>query len=299
MNNIIKSAKSINEQIAILEGRGFVIEDKNKAREYLLDIGYYRLGFFSFPFETKFPNLDKRDHIVQAGTKIEDVVDLYYFDCDLRHLIMRYLERIEVNVRTYISYVCSIENKNNPHWFADKGVMKNSFVKDFDISVYNKMKKNPVIMRHHKRYINDKYAPAWKTLEFVTLGGMLTLYDNIRDGQLKLKIARKYGCNTIGVFRRYLEIVRIIRNSCAHGSCIYNTVLPKRIGRGPAYKIYNEPGNDSNIKGAISIILHIVGCISQNRKTDLESDIQRLLSRPRSEAANRVIDLCTNYKICK
>lgn len=180
-----------------------------------------------------------------------------------------------------------MENRGNSYWFADTRVMKSSFVRDFDSSVYNKMKRNPVIMRHHTNYINDKYAPAWKTLEFITLGGMLTLYDNVRDRELKLKIARKYGCRTIDVFRRYMEVIRIIRNSCAHGACVYNTMLPERIGRGPAYNIYNERGNDSNIKGAISIILHIVGCISQNRKQELESDINRLLLKPRGDAANR------------
>ena len=44
-------ATIVEEQIALLESRGMKIEDKDKAKENLLDIGYYRLGFYWFPFE--------------------------------------------------------------------------------------------------------------------------------------------------------------------------------------------------------------------------------------------------------
>ena len=44
----IKTATTIDEQIAKLEKRGMTIGDKVKATEILSDIGYYRLGFFGF-----------------------------------------------------------------------------------------------------------------------------------------------------------------------------------------------------------------------------------------------------------
>ena len=47
-----KTAIDVWEQIELLESRGMVIKDKEKAQEVLLDVGYYRLGFYWFPFET-------------------------------------------------------------------------------------------------------------------------------------------------------------------------------------------------------------------------------------------------------
>lgn len=41
----MKTATSIEEQIQLLEERGMIFNDKEKAKEILLDIGYYRLGF--------------------------------------------------------------------------------------------------------------------------------------------------------------------------------------------------------------------------------------------------------------
>lgn len=47
----MKTATTLNEQIELLEKRGMIFSDIEKAKEILLDIGYYRLGFYWFPYE--------------------------------------------------------------------------------------------------------------------------------------------------------------------------------------------------------------------------------------------------------
>ncbi len=42
----MKTAKTIEEQIIILKGRNMIIDSEEKAKDTLLDIGYYRLGFY-------------------------------------------------------------------------------------------------------------------------------------------------------------------------------------------------------------------------------------------------------------
>ena len=41
--------------------------------------------------------------MMQDGTKFEDAVALYYFDFDVRNLLNRYISRIEVAFRTYMT----------------------------------------------------------------------------------------------------------------------------------------------------------------------------------------------------
>ncbi len=95
-----KRATTYEEQMAILRRHGVVISDEAKAREYLADIGYYRLGFYLYPFEKTYPRLDSgRSPNVIQGTRIEDAVALYYFDLDLRNILHKYLSRIEVAIR--------------------------------------------------------------------------------------------------------------------------------------------------------------------------------------------------------
>ena len=67
MNQNLKFATNIEEQITKLVERGMVIEDIEKAKENLLDIGYFRLGFYWFPFEKSYPRKQKRDHIFKEN----------------------------------------------------------------------------------------------------------------------------------------------------------------------------------------------------------------------------------------
>ena len=49
----MKTATNIDEQLNLLKNRGMIIEDEKKAKEILLDVGYYRLGFYWFPQEKR------------------------------------------------------------------------------------------------------------------------------------------------------------------------------------------------------------------------------------------------------
>ncbi|WP_188347421.1 hypothetical protein [Sphingobacterium cavernae] len=50
-------ATNIDEQIKILrDERNMIIEDVDKCKEILSDIGYYRLGFYWFHYEQKREN---------------------------------------------------------------------------------------------------------------------------------------------------------------------------------------------------------------------------------------------------
>jgi abortive infection bacteriophage resistance protein len=156
----MKKATTIEEQIKRLRDRNVTIVDEEKAKENLLDIGYYRLGFYFFPFEVTYPQLKKRDHKMKAGTRFTDAVALYYFDFDIRNILMRYISRIEVAFRTYMTYTLSNRYRDDPCWFVNPNVVDQSFVDSFDSSCYDGIRKNANIRRHHKHYKNDKYAPC-------------------------------------------------------------------------------------------------------------------------------------------
>lgn len=229
----MKKAFNIEEQITRLKQYGVVFDNEDKAKEILLDVGYYRMGFYSFPFEKSYPALENRTHDVKEGTTFKSIYDLYDFYTRLRRILLNALDRIEVNIRTQITYIVSNHYVNSPTWFADSNIMESGFVNTFEEKVYKTLRDNPVIKRHHDKYINDKYAPAWKTIEFMTLGNLTSLYKAIKVDGVKRAIASQYSCS-IRVFLNYLETIRVIRNKCAHGNCIYNNETAKGIAAKPA-----------------------------------------------------------------
>ena len=198
-----KRATTLDEQIVLLRKRGVEIVSEEKAKECLLDIGYYRLCSYLFPFERSYPCLVNRTHEMVAGTKLSDAVALYYFDFDLRNILNRYISRIEVAFRTYITYTISNKYRNSPTWFVNPNVMSAAFISNFD-DIYQTIKKKSVIKRHHQKYVNDKYAPAWKTIEFMTFGNIESLYVNLNNLSDKLEICRHFGVNQTAIFENYI-----------------------------------------------------------------------------------------------
>lgn len=274
----MKQAMDIDEQLRLLRSRGMIIIDEQKAKEVLMDIGYYRMGFYFFPFELNYPKLKHRDHIYKPGTDFSHAVALYYFDFDMRCILLRYINRIEVAFRTRIIYELSNKYKNNPVWFINPNIINQQFIQSFDKEIYNeKFRNNAIIVRHHKKYPNDKYAPAWKTIELMTLGNVVNLYKNLKNIDDKRIISKCFGINQSIVMENYMETIRVIRNICAHGSHLYDIFLIHRIKNGPAGKFNCSESN--TLHAVLDVILYMIGIISTNRKNDLFAEIKAVSTK--------------------
>lgn len=269
-----KSATTIDQQLNLLKSRGLTVSDMDKAREILLDIGYYRLGFYLFPFEKSYPELRNRSHEYIEGASFEDAVNLYYFDFDLRLLLMRYLNRIEIAFRTSLIYHLSNKYKSNPVWFISPAVVNRPYARDFELKVYTPdFKRNPVIHRHHLKNPNDRFAPAWKTLEFMTFGAVMKLYEQLKEREDKIFIAHKFGIRQVVTFESYMHTIRQVRNACAHGLLLYDLKLPQGIRKGPAT---NKPSERYNLIGAMRVIKYVMSQVSVNRADDMSKKIKVL-----------------------
>lgn len=270
-----RKATTVGEQIDILERRGLIIHDKEKAKEQLLDIGYYRLGFYWYPFQ-----LGGDQHKFQKGTEWENIIALYYFDSDLRHLLTNFLYRIEVNFRTKLIYNASNTYKDSPVWFADKRYVSKSFI-NFLSRIYNdKFKRyNQPIKRHHAKYINDRYAPAWKTLEFFSFGQVFKLFQSLKDERLKKEIIEDYNVHNLEVFENHFKSIINIRNCCSHSQVLFDYNQPKGIKRipGELYKIKGR--NRTNLNASLHTIYFYLDKISKNRVKDLKTDLKDLMEK--------------------
>lgn len=279
-----KPATTIDEQLGLLKTRGLAIQDEDKAREILLDIGYYRLGFYLFPFEKSYPQLRNRTHEYIDGATFEDAVKLYYFDFDLRLLLTRYLTRIEIAFRTALIYNLSNKYSPNSVWFISPAVVSRSYARDFENKVYTAdFKRNPIIQRHHQKNPNDRFAPSWKTLEFMTFGAVMKLYEQLKERDDKILIAQKLGIRQVVTFESYMHTIREVRNACAHGHLLYDLRLPRRINRGPAHITPQESGN---IVGALRVIRYMMAQISTKRADDLGASVKSLYEKLCMEAPN-------------
>ena len=267
-----RKARSIEEQIKLLKKRGMIFDDEDKAKQILEDVGYYRLGFYWYHFQKDF-----KKHLFLDNTHFSTVINLYYLDVDLRFLLIKVLSRIEINLRTRIIYIVSNHYKDNPFWFADKKIMKNQFVDTLDNFYTDIKKKNKVIAEHHRKYPNDKYAPAWKTLEFMTLGSLYTLFTSLKEEEIKTAIASKYGVRSVKMFDNYFKVIRNIRNICSHTRVLYDLSYYETVVKKGVVKISDEEKN--SLSAIIKVISYFLQQISANRANDFQNNLKELFLR--------------------
>lgn len=264
---------SIENQMKKLLDRGMELDmNADKIKEILLDIGYYRLGFYWHPFE-----IDD-NHNFAEGTKFSTVIDLYYLDVDLRYLLIKYINRLELNFRTNLIYWTSMSYNENAIWYTDPAIMAQEYLKDIKAH-YNKnfKKKNIQISKHHLKYPDDKYAPCWKTFEYYTFGSIVKVYEHIIDQNVRKKISVQYNIKKPNKLQNFLDTLVFVRNSCAHSGVIFDLHIDEGVSGVPGIK-FNKDYSHS-LDAAIKALLYLMDNISSTRKNELEEKLVELLGK--------------------
>ncbi len=91
-----KPALTFEQQLDLLQQRGLTVADPDRALHWLRHISYYRLSAYCLPF--------KDGNAFRPGTSFDDIAGLYIFDRKLRLLVLDAIERIEVAIKTAITY---------------------------------------------------------------------------------------------------------------------------------------------------------------------------------------------------
>ena len=290
-----EKATTIEQQLSLLESRGMVIEDKQKATEYLFDIGYYRLGFYWFPFEKSYPRKVRRNHDFKERTLMDYAIKLYYFDFDVRNLFLRYISRIEINLRTTIIYYVSNTYVDNPFWYVDSQVISAEIINSPEYKkALTDLAKEPLIRWDKKQHGKRPYAPAWKALEFMSFGTIIRLYESLKSPRLQCDISKVYGISLPSQFSNYMNTVRKLRNYCAHGKVLYDLHLDEAIGNGPLGNLGNRK---TMLSGMYMVFRYFLGVISHNRVKDMDGDLIRAFERIPYPEVVKVISDNTGFRL--
>jgi abortive infection bacteriophage resistance protein len=112
--NYSKIPLRIDEQIALLKSRNLSFSNEEKAHSYLNQISYYRLSAYFLPYQLQKDKFNK-------DVDFKKIIETYSFDRDLRLLVFDCIERIEIAIRTQITY-CMSFFYNDSHWHDNKSL---------------------------------------------------------------------------------------------------------------------------------------------------------------------------------
>ena len=226
-----KEFKTIEEQIQILKARALKIPNEKQAFDFLKRNNYYRVSGYS---------LTLRSHdVFNQGATFQNIVDIYEFDHALRHILLCYIELIEVTFKSVYSYeftkcygaVGYLESKH----FSD--TLKYNEI----IGKAEKQKKARLPHEAYlKHFIEDLHEdiPLWAYVDLFTISDISFLY-SISEQKIRGAVADFFGLNPdkkkveqnekgAQLLKSFMHSLTIIRNLCAHGSRLFNRLFEQK-----------------------------------------------------------------------
>ncbi len=205
-----------------------------------------RSGYFNLVNGYKTPFTNGKDnegnHIYLKNTNIQQLYDLKYFDDELRSMLLRYITKVEEEVRALTAYKFDQCNSDGSTPWYDTTAY------DPDTKLQNRMstisKAYQEISRSHLDYVqfymnNHTHIPTWIMLKAVNFSTFIDVLDNSKKS-VKHAICELYGMEDKNGYPNTklligsLNWMRMIRNSCAHNEriyCLFRHEDKKRKGR--------------------------------------------------------------------
>jgi len=198
-----------------------IVNDDAFAMEALKNIGYFALiGGYKTPF------INPMTRIYEYGTTFEDIHALYQFDSSLREVIFKYLCIVESRIRQLISYsFCSVHGELQTAYLSPSSynnIPKNATDIRKLINILNYHAnidiEHPYLVHQRKVYKN---VPLWCTIKSLTFGNTSKFY-SLLPAKLQADISKEYKNVTEGDLAKYLKLLTLFRNVCAHNERLYS-----------------------------------------------------------------------------
>ena len=238
-----KPPLTYEQQLTLLKNRGLIIDDEDRAERLLSHISYYRLSAYMLPFKI----LDNGNFLDQfkEGTCWDDVYNLYLFDRKLRLLVFDAIERIEVSIRTQITY--QLSHKYGSHWQTDASIFKiinrknklnNSITidvhKDLSQHINEQLSNNQTetFIKHYvTTYDTPPIPPSWMCTEIMYFNQLSRICTCLKNRKDLVDLANVYSLPPEH-FCSWLHTINYVRNLCAHHSRLWNrdlNIVPQKL----------------------------------------------------------------------
>ena len=216
-----KIFRTIDEQIAILRGKGLIIENDEKTKDLLLRENY----FFINGYRHLFMEPTTRGKFL-PGTTFEELYALFIFDRKMRNIFFKNILIVENNIKSFISYQLSkkygFREKDylNPKNFVQDKLSTRK-VKDILNKVYRQSRINGRQHSATTHYMDSYgYIPLWILVKVLSFGIVSEFFAILKPAD-QSEIAKYYGIDGT-TLERYLSLLSNFRNVCAHEDILYD-----------------------------------------------------------------------------
>jgi len=271
-----KPPLTVDQQIALLNKRGMVIDDLAAARNALHALNYYRLSAYWLPFESPPSGSAARSHQFVSGTTFKHCLDLYAFDDNLRRLCFDGITALEICIRS--QFAAQLSLAYGSHFYLEPRLFKStlrssmgqvfwdhsSAVADIRKSVMNSRE---IFIKHYLANYDDPkdYPPIWMVSEIMSFGELSRWIKNLNAPKDRQKIADFFDLDE-SVFDTAIHHFSVLRNICAHHSRLWNRdlVFPLKLPQRPAFfrsGYFNTGIHSRRIYNSLVMLAYFIGKI--------------------------------------
>lgn len=260
-----------------------LITDAAKAADILSRICYYAL---IDGYKNLFYNPMTRQY--KEGTKLEDILVLYYYDESLRNLYFRYLCHIEQRMRSLISYYFSETYSHMQVAYLTpcnyNYVPKFQKQIDYLINKVLNYEANVNINHEYVVYQRNTYGnvPLWVLMNTLTYGQISKMYTYLKTG-MQSKISMPFEAVTEKELGQFLKALTNFRNICAHNERLFsfrnNTDIPDK----HLHKALSIPKKGNSYKmgknDLFSVTIAFRYLLPRNEFLDFKRQLMRLIEQ--------------------
>jgi len=249
--------------ISLLKQRGLVISNKQRAINYLTNIGYYRLSAYFYPLLEE----PKTDHLYKKGVTFDMALNMYRFDRKLRVLLFNEIEKIEVAIRSAMSNRIT-EGLNDVFWMTNAAYFYNPivFAKTEALIQVEIDKTKEEFITHFQSKYSSMYPPVWMIAEIIPFGLLCGIFNNLCIAKLKKKVAHYFNLS-LPVFSSWIITMVNLRNLCGHHCRTWNREIPVTPAelKSPTFPWIDSSTTDmKRIYYRICIIKYLLFTVSSN-----------------------------------
>lgn len=273
INGYTKPPKTFEEQLHHLKAKNLLVTNETYTLKKLSHINYYRLSAYFLPMQHQ--KESELDGIFLDDVRFEDILELYFFDVELRKTVFKAIESIEIYFRTQIAYHHSLTY--GAFGYLDPANFKTSpeFFDKVMVSIREETSRsNETFIAHFKEKYNTTDLPVWAMVEVVSMSNLSKIYAMLKTTEQQAVTQALNGVSK-DLFHNWFHALTVIRNICAHHSRLWNKTLGVSFEKPRKIKVFH-PLQGDKVFFAISVIAYILDAIGE--ESDFQNDIVALIS---------------------
>lgn len=272
-NGYTKPHKTFDEQLDHLKKKNLIVINDAYALKKLSHLNYYRLSAYFLPLQH--PKSSASNGIFLNNTRFEDILQLYFFDAELRKIVFKAIESIEIYCRTQIAYHHA--QAYGAFGYLDDKNFKTTpeFFEKVMLSIREETgRSNETFIDHFKAKYQTSDLPIWAMVEVVSMSTISKIYAILKTPEQQAVTA---AFKDVGkdLFHNWLHALTVIRNICAHHSRLWNKTL------GVSFEIPRKLKSLQSLRGdkiffGLSVIAYILEMIGE--ESDFTDEIKSLIA---------------------